>query len=65
MYYKKEESYTFSLPREYEVFLAFKEKLKEMGISYLETGGAVTQTIKTVEHGRFEMDEEGNILNKE
>ena len=59
MYYKKEEIYTFSVPRELEALVAFKERLKEMGVPFLETGGAMTQSIKTVEHGKFDIDEEG------
>ena len=45
MYYKKKETYTFSLPREHQIYLDFKERLKESGVSFLEEGGGNAQTI--------------------
>lgn len=65
MHYTKREEYSFSVPTEFKAYLAFKEKLKEMGVAFLETGGSARQTISTVDRARFDVDSEGNILNKE
>ena len=45
MYYKKKETYTFSLPREHQIYLDFKKRLKESGAQFLEEGGGSVQTI--------------------
>ena len=65
MHYTKREEYSFSVPSEFKAYLAFKEKLKGMGVSFLETGGSARQIISTVDRARFDVDSEGNFLNKE
>lgn len=62
MYYKKKEDYSFSMPREYYAYLAFKEKLKELGVNYMEEGGHTQGTITIVERGTFDVDKNSNIL---
>lgn len=63
MYYKKVESYSFSMPREYKAYLAFKQKLKDLGTNFTDEGGTMFQEITVREGGRFEIDEDGVILN--
>lgn len=65
MRYTKREEYSFSVPTEFKAYLAFKEKLKGMGVAFLETGGSAMQVISTVDRARFDVDSEGNFLNKE
>lgn len=62
MFYKKKEEYRFSMPREYYAYLAFKERLKEMGIKYLEEGGNTEGTISVTTRGNFDVDELCDIL---
>lgn len=62
MYYKKKEEYSFSMPREYKAYLAFRDKLKETNIRFTEEGGNTTATISVITRGDFEMDEAGNII---
>ena len=63
MYYKKVETYSFSMPREYKAYLAFKQKLKDLGASFTDEGGNIFQEISVRENGRFEIDDDGVILN--
>ena len=62
MYYKKKEEYSFSMPREHKAYLAFKERLKEIGIKYIEEGGNTTATIAVVIRGSFDVDDKCDIL---
>ena len=62
MYYKKEEIYSFSCPREFNAYLKFKEELKEAGIIFHDLGGSLNQEVKIVTNGRFDVDENGSIL---
>ena len=62
MYYKKTEKYDFSMPREYKAYIAFKDRLKEMGIKFLEEGGHMTATISVVTRGNFDVDDKCDIL---
>lgn len=62
MFYKKTESYRFSMPREYKAYLAFKDRLKEMGIKYIEEGGHTEGTISTIIRGTFDVDDQCDIL---
>lgn len=62
MYYKKKEEYSFSMPREHKAYLAFKERLKEMGVKYIEEGGNTTATIAIVTRGSFDVDDKCDIL---
>lgn len=63
MYYKKVETYSFSMPREYKAYLAFKQKLKDLGKTFTDEGGNIFQEITVREGGRFEIDDDGVILN--
>lgn len=62
MYYKKKEEYNFSMPREHKAYLAFKDRLKEMGIRYIEEGGNTTANIAVVTRGNFDVDDKCDIL---
>lgn len=62
MYYKKKEEYNFSMPREHKAYLAFKERLKEMGVRYIEDGGNMTATISVTTRGNFDVDDKCDIL---
>lgn len=63
MYYKKKEEYSFSMPREYKAYLAFRDRLKELGVRYVEEGGNTTATISIVTRGDFDVDDKGEIAN--
>ena len=62
MYYKKKEEYSFSMPREHKAYLAFKERLKEIGVKYIEEGGNTTAAISVVTRGNFDVDDKCDIL---
>lgn len=63
MYYKKKEEYSFSMPREHKAYLAFKDRLKEMGVRYVEEGGNVTATLSVHTNGTFDVGDDGEIQN--
>lgn len=63
MYYKKKEEYSFSMPREYKAYLAFKERLKDMGIKYIEEGGNTIATLAITSRGNFDVDDKCDIWN--
>ena len=50
------------MPREHKAYLAFKERLKEMGVRYIEEGGNMTATISVVTRGTFDVDDKCDIL---
>lgn len=62
MFYKKKEDYRFSMPGEYYAYLAFKDRLKAMGIKYLEEGGNAEGTISITTRGSFDVDDKCDIL---
>lgn len=62
MHYKKKEEYSFSMPREYKAYLAFKDRLKELGVRYVEEGGNVTATLSVHTNGNFDVDDKCDIL---
>lgn len=62
MYYKKAEEYDFRVPREYKAYLAFKDRLNEMGVKYTEQHHSMSCTVLTVSRGEFEVDETCDIL---
>ena len=62
MYYKKVETYSFSMPREHKAYLAFKQKLKDLGQTFTDEGGTMFQELTIREGGRFEIDDEGVII---
>lgn len=62
MYYKKTEEYRFTMPREHKAYLAFKKRLKELGVQYIEEGGNMMASISTHDRGVFDVDDECDIL---
>ena len=62
MHYKKVEDYDFSVPREYKAYLAFRERLKEMGIRFTEQHHSMYCTISISTFADFEVDDKCDIL---
>lgn len=62
MYYTKKETYSFSVPREYKAYLNFKRQLKDLGQKFLEEGGNTQQMITITTGGRFDVNDNGDIL---
>lgn len=62
MYYKKKEEYRFSMPREYYAYIAFKDRLRDMGVKFIEEGGHTEGTIVITNRGNFEVDCQCDIL---
>ena len=65
MFYKKTESYSFSCPREFKAYLAFKDELKASGVKFVDEGGSMMQTISIVTNGHFDVDDTGHAIKKE
>ena len=65
MYYKKEETFTFSVPREYQACLKFKEELEATGITYSErSNGIFGVELRLLTRGEFKMNTDGDILDQ-
>ena len=62
MHYKKVENYDFSVPREYKAYLAFRDRLKEMGIRFSEQHHSMYCTICVNTSADFEVDDTCDIL---
>ena len=62
MFYKKTEEYDFVVPREYKAFLAFKDRLNEMGVKFVEHHRSMSCTISVVTRGDFDVDDKCDIL---
>ena len=62
MFYKKKEEYDFSVPKEYKAYLAFRDRLRESGIPFLEEDGRSIATISIITRGNFEVDDKCDIL---
>lgn len=62
MHYKKVEEYDFSVPREYKAYLAFRERLKEMGIKFTDQHHSMYCTVSTLSFADFEVDDECDVL---
>lgn len=62
MYYKKTEEYKFAVPREFKACLAFKQRLKDMGIKYIDEGGNTMAVIIVNTNGSFDVDDQCDIL---
>lgn len=58
MFYKKEETYQFSVPQEFKAYLDFKNDLIASGVTFTEDGGSHYQTITLVTTGNFDKTEE-------
>lgn len=62
MFYKQVEEYRFSMPKEHSAYLAFKSRLNEMGIRFLEEGGHTTATISVTTRSNFDVNNKCDIL---
>lgn len=60
MYYKKVETYQFSVPQEFKAYLEFKADLQASGVRFIEDGGSHFQTITITTTGTFDKTEEIN-----
>lgn len=58
MYYKKVETYQFSVPQEFKAYLDFKGDLQASGVRFTEEGGSHFQTVTIVTTGTFDKAEE-------
>lgn len=61
MHYKKVEEYDFRVPREYKAYLAFRERLNEMGVKYVDQHHSMSCTVTVVTSGDFDVDDDGSI----
>lgn len=62
MYYKKKEEYDFKVPREYKAYLAFRDRLNEMGIKFVDQHHSMSCTVTVTTRGDFEVDDKCDIL---
>lgn len=62
MYYKKTEEYDFGIPREYKAYLAFRDRLKEMGVQFVDQHHSMSCTVTVVTRGEFDVDDKCDIL---
>lgn len=58
MFYKKVETYQFSVPQEFKAYLDFKADLKDSGIKFTDEGGSHFQTVTIVTRGTFDKTDE-------
>lgn len=63
MHYKKTEVYDFRVPREYKAYLAFRDRLTEMGVRFVEQHHSMSCTITVLTQGDFDVDDNGEIAN--
>lgn len=62
MHYKKTEEYDFRVPQEYKAYLAFRDRLKEMGIKFAEQHRSMFCSITVFNQADFEVDDKCDIL---
>ena len=62
MYYKKVEEYDFRIPREYKAYLAFRDRLKAMGVKFADQHHSMSCTVTILTQGSFEVDDKCDIL---
>lgn len=62
MHYKKVEEYDFRVPSEYKAYLAFRERLKGMGVKFAEQHHSMYCTVTVLTHADFEVNDECDIL---
>lgn len=62
MHYKKVDEYRFSVPGEYKAYLAFKDRLKEMGIKFFEESSGMHIYVRVHTHGDFVVDDKCDVL---
>lgn len=63
MFYKKTEEYDFRVPREYKAYLAFRERLKDMGIKFVDQHHSMSCTVTITTRGNFDVDDKCDIWN--
>lgn len=61
MYYKKTETYSFSVPKEYSWYCEYKQQLQDAGVRFTESGGNSMIEIQVVERARFKRDDGGSL----
>lgn len=64
MFYKKTEEYDFRVPREYKAYLAFRDRLNEMGVKFIDQHHSMSCTVTVVTHGDFSVNDNGDILDQ-
>ena len=62
MHYKKVEEYDFRVPKEYKAYLAFRNRLKEMGIKFADRHHSMSCTVTVLNNADFEVNDTGDIL---
>lgn len=62
MHYKKVDEYRFSAPSEYKAYLAFKDRLKEIGAKFHEESSGMHIYIRIYTHGDFDVDDKCDVL---
>jgi hypothetical protein len=62
MHYKKVEEYDFRIPREYKAYLAFRDRLNEMGINFADQHHSMSCTITVLAQADFEVDDQCDIF---
>lgn len=62
MHYKKVEEYDFRVPREYKAYLAFRDRLKEMGIKFADQHKSMSCTVTVLSQADFEVDDQCDIF---
>lgn len=58
MFYKKVETYHFTVPQEFNAYLDFRNDLKASGVKFTEEGGSHFQTVTIVTTGMLDKTEE-------
>lgn len=62
MYYKKVETYSFSVPSEYTWYCDFKRQLEESGVKFVESGGNSMIEIQIVDRAVFGRENKDRIV---
>ena len=62
MHYKKVEEYDFRVPKEYKAYLAFRNRLKEMGIKFADQHHSMSCTVTVLNNADFEVNDDCDIL---
>ena len=62
MHYKKVEEYDFRVPNEYKAYLAFRDRLKEMGIKFSDQHHSMSCTVTVLNQADFEVSDQCDIF---
>ena len=62
MHYKKVEEYDFRVPNEYKAYLAFRDRLKEMGIKFADQHHSMSCTVTVLNNADFEVSDQCDIF---